>query len=75
MGDEVSGVPELQMYEGASVDDVKDHYARLFQQGFPLILYPHLLRDVTALGFEEGVHFILSRPIPLGEPTPLPKKK
>lgn len=55
---------KLALYEGATVDQEKDHYARLLAQGYPVFVYPHMLQDLRVLGFEEDVHFLVSRPIP-----------
>jgi hypothetical protein len=62
----VSELPaEFQMYQDADVDSMKKYFARMFSQGHPLILHPRLAKDATTAGFEEGVHFIVSRPLPL----------
>lgn len=57
--------PELQQYEGQTIEDMKLWFEAMMQRGQPLILHPAIAKDATGKGFEEGVHFIVSRPIPL----------
>lgn len=61
----MSELPELEMYQDAYIEEMKDHYARMFSQGRPLIVHPFISEKAKRLGFEEGVHFIVSQPLPL----------
>ncbi len=57
-------MPGLFTLTDADLPAMKRAFVCMMTNGAPLILLPAIARAAEAKGFVEGVHFIVSRPLP-----------